>query len=176
MNKNGARRKNARRAHMHEALWCVLLCGSEKERCCFLLPINGPPTEWVEEETPSPRRNLEFLVRMRRRDWKIYAACIYITSISLMILYINSTSANICPALMNCMDFLIQSLSLFLEERQRRTYVRLKLIRQTSLRARVSVYIFIYRNWCLQYLVRSRPEHKIGYSFIGDLVFNARMV
>lgn len=116
MNKNGARRKNARTAHMHEALCAVVAAAdAKKERCCCCRSMAHLRSGWradaVVAADATPKSPVFGPARGRSGDGKIYAACIYITSISRMILYINSTSANICPALMNCMDFLIPSLS-----------------------------------------------------------------
>jgi hypothetical protein len=147
MNKNGARTAKTHARHTCTRS-SVLLWLKRKKRDAAAAadqwPTYGVGGEQTPSPPPTPRRNLQFLVlREGERETERFMPRVYITSISRMILYINSTSANICPALMNCMDFLIRSaslsLALFLEERQRH---RLKLIRQTS--QCVSVIYFVY--------------------------------
>jgi len=130
---------------MHEALCAVVAQAKKKERCCCCRSMAHLRSGWRADAVAAADATPKSPVfgPARGRETERFMPRVYITSISRMILYINSTSANICPALMNSMDFLIRSLSLalFLEERQRH---QLKLIRQTSQGACVSVIYFVY--------------------------------
>jgi hypothetical protein len=123
------------------------------------VPTDQWPTygEWVEERRISNFWSSE----SKKRDIYAYTTSwrssrsleyIYITSISRMILYINSTSANICPALMNCMDFLIRCL--FLERKEAHTPWQGTRIDSANLHGVSASYIYLQK---LMFVISAEP-------------------